>query len=90
MSALARILGMAVISLAVLAQGVRAAEAAPKTVTVKGKIACAMCVLKLKEYKTCTNVLVTSEGGKEVVYGLAANEVTKAYDMAACEKVRSR
>ena len=84
MSGLARILGTAVLSLSFLAQGAWAA--APQTVTVTGRIACAMCILKMEGVKTCTNVLVTSEGGKEVVYGLAENAVTKAYDMAACEK----
>lgn len=62
-----------------------AAEAA-KEVTVTGKLACAMCTLKQADVKTCTNVVVVSEGGKDVVYGLADNAANKAYTMAACEK----
>ena len=62
-----------------------AAEAA-KEVTVTGKLACALCTLKQADVKTCTNVVVVSEGGKDVVYGLADNAVNKAYSMAACEK----
>lgn len=86
MSVLARFLGMAAISFAVLTQSARAADPAPGTTTVTGRLACAMCVLKMKDVKGCVNVLVTSEGGKEVVYALAENEVTRAYEMKACEK----
>ena len=57
-----------------------------KQVTITGKLACAMCILKQPEVKTCTNVLVVKEGGKEVVYALADNAVTKPLTMAACEK----
>jgi hypothetical protein len=86
MSVLARILGTAAICFAVLAQSARAADPAPGTTTVTGRLACAMCVLKMKDVKSCVNVLVTSEGGKEIVYALAENAVTRAYDMKACEK----
>ncbi|HEY6099607.1 MAG TPA: hypothetical protein VIW03_09265 [Anaeromyxobacter sp.] len=86
MSGLARLLGMAVIAVAVLTNGARAASAAPGEATVTGRIACAMCVLKLEGARTCTNVLVVAEGGKDVVYALADNPVTKAYEMSACEK----
>ncbi len=79
-----RSFGVAVVSLALLVQAARAAEPAPVTVT--GRIACAACVLKMPGVKTCTNVIVASEAGTEVVYGLAENAVTKAWDMKACEK----
>jgi D-arabinose 1-dehydrogenase-like Zn-dependent alcohol dehydrogenase len=69
-----------------LAASAQAATDAGKQVTVSGKLACAMCILKQKEAKTCKNVLVTTEGGKEVTYALADNAVTKAYVMQACEK----
>lgn len=79
-----RRLGIALVSLALLAQAARAADAAPVTVT--GRIACAMCVLKVKGVTTCTNVIVASEAGQEVVYAVADNAVSKAYEMKACEK----
>jgi hypothetical protein len=62
-----------------------AAEAG-KQVTIAGKLACAMCVLKQKDVKGCTNVVVVKEGGKDVVYALADNDVSKPLIMAACEK----
>jgi hypothetical protein len=55
-------------------------------VTITGKLACAMCILKQPDVKTCTNVLVVKEGGKELIYALADNGVTKEYTMAACGK----
>ena len=61
--------------------------AAPgKTVTLTGKLACAMCVLKQPDAKGCSNMVVVKEGGKDVFYALAQNDVSKAFDMAACEK----
>jgi hypothetical protein len=84
MTAWLRSLGLAIAAVAVLAGSARAADPAPVTVT--GRIACAMCVLKQKDVKTCTNVVVATEAGKEVVYGLADNAVSKAYEMKACEK----
>lgn len=68
-----------------LASSTPASDAATK-VTVTGKLACAMCILKTPGVKTCTNVVVVKEGGKDVVYGLADNAVTKPLTMAACEK----
>ena len=70
--------------LAVATSAQAAADAKPVTLT--GKLACAMCILKQPEVKTCTNVLVVSEKGKDVIYGLADNAVTKEFTMAACEK----
>jgi hypothetical protein len=65
-----------------------AAQAADagKQVTITGKLACAMCVLKQKDVKGCTNVVVVKEGGKDVDYALADNDVSKPLIMAACEK----
>jgi hypothetical protein len=62
-----------------------AAEVA-KEVTVTGKLACAMCILKQADVKTCTNVVVAKEAGKDVTYALADNAVAKEFLMAACEK----
>ena len=59
---------------------------AAKQVTVTGKLACAMCILKTPGVTTCTNVVVVKEGGKDVIYALADNDVTKPLTMAACEK----
>jgi hypothetical protein len=67
------------------ATSAQAAEAGTP-VTITGKLACAMCILKQPGVKSCTNVVVVKEGAKEVVYALADNEVTKPLTMAACEK----
>jgi hypothetical protein len=86
MSKLVRTLA-AVAGLAFLAAATPAHAAdAAKQVTVTGKLACAMCILKTPGVTTCTNVLVVNEGGKDVVYALANNAVTKPLTMAACEK----
>jgi len=63
-----------------------AAAGAGKPVTITGKLACAMCILKQKEVKTCTNVVVVKEAGQDVIYALADNDVTRPLTMAACEK----
>jgi hypothetical protein len=63
------------------------AAADAKQVTLSGNLACAMCILKQPGVKTCTNVLVVKEKGKDVTYALADNSVTQAFTMAACEKV---
>jgi hypothetical protein len=64
-----------------------AAADAGKQVTISGNLACAMCILKQKDVKTCTNVVVVKEKGKEVIYALTDNAVTQPLTMAACEKV---
>ena len=69
-----------------LAVAASAQAASAKEVTLTGKLACAMCILKTPGVKSCTNVLVVAEGGKDVVYALADNAVTKPLTMAACEK----
>jgi len=69
-----------------LAVAASAQAASAKEVTLTGKLACAMCILKTPGVTTCTNVVVVKEGGKDVVYALADNAVTKPLTMAACEK----
>jgi hypothetical protein len=83
---IARIIALGVVGTMFLAARVQAADAPAAQVTLTGKLACAMCVLKQKEVKTCTNVLVVNQAGKEVLYSLAENPVVHAYEMAACEK----
>jgi hypothetical protein len=80
-----RILALTAVGALLLVSHVQAAEAPAKLVTLTGKIACAMCVLHQKDVASCTNVLVVPEGGKDVVYGLKENPVTKAWEMQACE-----
>jgi hypothetical protein len=63
----------------------RAADAAPTTV-LTGRIACAMCVLRQKDVKTCTNVLVVEKDDGRTVYDLTKNQVTKVWEMQACER----
>jgi hypothetical protein len=79
-------LAAAVACAGLLAATTTAQAAAGKPVTITGKLACAMCILKQKEVKTCTNVVVVKEGGQDVIYALADNDVTKPFVMAACEK----
>jgi hypothetical protein len=80
-----RLLALTAVGALLLASRVQAAEAPAKPVTLTGKIACAMCVLKQKEVASCTNVLVVAEGGKDVIYGLKENQVVRAWEMQACE-----
>jgi hypothetical protein len=83
---IARIIAVGVVGTMFLAARVQAADAPAAQVTLTGKLACAMCVLKQKDVKSCTNVLVVPEAGKDVLYALAENPVVHAYEMAACEK----
>ncbi len=48
-----------------------------KEVTITGDGVCAKCALK--EEKSCQNVVIVKESGKEVKYYLAANPVSKKY-----------
>ena len=68
-----------------IASSAQAADAG-KPVTISGNLACAMCILKQKDVKTCTNVVVVKEKGQDVIYALTDNAVTKPLTMAACEK----
>ena len=69
-----------------VASSAQAAADAGKPVTISGNLACAMCILKQKDVKTCTNVVVVKEKGQDVIYALTDNAVTKPLTMAACEK----
>ncbi len=44
------------------------AQAAEKEVTLKGKIMCAKCALKLEGVRKCTTCIKVKEGDKDVVY----------------------
>ena len=55
-------------ALAVLCILAVSARAADKEVTLKGKIMCAKCELKLKDVKKCQTVIQVKEGDKEVTY----------------------
>jgi hypothetical protein len=59
-----------------------------KTVTLEGEILCAMCLLKEKDAKSCQNVLVVKEDGKETRYYLAKNDADKEFGMA-CKKPKA-
>jgi hypothetical protein len=83
---IARILAVVAVGSLLSTAGVQAAEQPGQEVTLTGRLACAMCVMKLKEARSCTNVLVVPQAGKDVVYGLVENQVTHAWDMQACEK----
>ncbi len=68
--------------LAVLA--VSAAAAADKEVTLKGKISCAKCELKLKGVRKCQTVIQVQEDGKEVTYFFLDKGNQEEYHEAVC------
>ena len=53
-----------------------------KEVTLKGDLGCGKC--NFKTTKECQNVLKVSDGGKETMYYLAANSVSKENHDAVC------
>jgi len=59
-----------------------------KPVTMTGDGVCAKCTLK--EAKSCQNVLVVREGGKEVKYYLAKNKVANDFhhDSGICSATK--
>jgi hypothetical protein len=65
---------LAMMVMAVVAGGVTLAYAADDK-TIEGMAQCAKCALK--EEKTCQNVVVVTEDGKEVKYYLVQNDVAK-------------
>jgi hypothetical protein len=66
--------------LAVLLAFTAVAGEEAKPVTLHGKIACAMCVLKVDGAKECQSVLVVESEGKEPMhYYLVKNEAAKEY-----------
>jgi hypothetical protein len=59
-----------------------AAKPAASDVTLTGTMVCGKC--GLKETKSCQNVLKVTEGGKEVKYYLADNDVAKGNHGQVC------
>ncbi len=76
-----------------LSAGARAADKAPaakagdtaakgKEVTLSGDLGCGKC--NFKTTKECQNVLKVSDGGKDVMYYLAKNDVSEQNHEAVC------
>ncbi len=77
-----------------LSAGARAADKAPaakagdtaaakgKEVTLSGDLGCGKC--NFKTTKECQNVLKVSEGGKDVMYYLAKNDLSEQNHEAVC------
>jgi hypothetical protein len=59
-------------------------KAADKEVTVTGEGKCAKC--SLKEAEKCQNVIQAKEGGKDVTYYLAQNQMSKDFHENLCKK----
>lgn len=73
------------VSLALLAvSAVSAAAAADKEVTLKGKISCAKCELKLQGVKKCQTVIQVQEDGKDVTYFFLDRGNKEEYHEAVC------
>jgi hypothetical protein len=60
------------------------ARAADKEVTLKGKIACAKCELKLRCISKCTTCIKVKEGDKEVIYLFLDKGNKEDYHEAVC------
>ena len=60
----------------------KADKKAGAEVTLSGDMMCAKC--ELKEAPKCQNVLKVTDGGKDTLYYLAANKVSKANHEAVC------
>jgi hypothetical protein len=60
------------------------AQAADKEVTLKGKIMCAKCELKLKGISKCTTCIKVKEGDTEVVYLFLDKGNKEEYHQAVC------
>jgi hypothetical protein len=58
------------------------AKAKGKEVTLKGDLGCGKCSFKVS--KACENVLKVKEGGKDVMYHLAHNDVSEAKHEDIC------
>ena len=61
-----------------------AAKSAGKEVTLTGSYGCAKCSFKEKDAKSCSNVFKVKEGGKEVTYEVAKNQVAQDHHEAIC------
>jgi len=80
-----RMIGFAFVLVALLALNLIAAGDEAKSVTLKGKIGCAKCVLSLDETEKCQSVLVVEEKEAQATYYyLVKTDVTEEYDHA-CE-----
>jgi Mrp family chromosome partitioning ATPase len=73
-----------VLALAVGGVLVSNAQAADKEVTLKGKIMCAKCELKLKGISNCTTCIKVKEGDKEVVYLFLDKGAREEYHEPVC------
>ena len=80
MRLMATLLGVVALA-GVLAQ---TAQAADKEVTLKGKIMCAKCALKLEGIRKCTTCIKVKEGDKEVVYLFLDKGNKEEYHEAVC------
>jgi hypothetical protein len=63
-------------------EGDTAAAAKGKEVTLSGDLGCGKC--NFKTTKECQNVLKVSEGGKDVMYYLAKNDISEKNHEAVC------
>jgi hypothetical protein len=72
------------VSVALLVFVAVAARAADKEATLKGKISCAKCELKLPGVKKCQTVIQVQEDGKEVTYFFLDKGNKEEYHEAVC------
>jgi hypothetical protein len=75
---------LTVVSLAIMLAGGAVAGEKAETVTLEGKLVCAMCTLHAEDAKSCQSVLevaASEEGAKPAFYYLAKNEATKELGM---------
>jgi hypothetical protein len=72
------------VSLALLVILAISAQAADKEVTLKGKITCAKCMLKLQGIRKCTTCIQVKEGDKDVVYLFLDKGSKEAYHHEVC------
>jgi hypothetical protein len=63
-------------------EGDTAAAAKGKEVTLSGDLGCGKC--NFKTTKECQNILKVSEGGKDVMYYLAKNDISEKNHEAVC------
>jgi hypothetical protein len=55
-----------------------------KEVSLKGKVMCARCELKMKEFKQCQTVIEVQEGGKAVLYFFKDKGHEESYHEEVC------
>jgi hypothetical protein len=72
---------LCLLSVGLLLAGV--ARAADEVRTITGEAMCAKCELKLQD--KCQTVIQVKEGGKTVLYYVAANDVAKAFHPTVCD-----